>query len=180
MAPAALLIACIVVPLWIAAGLADWACHRSSGIECTSGLPENLVHWFLFLQMGVAVAAAALLQVNTGVVALVLAAFVVHEFTVWLELRYTVPRRNVRPVEQVVHSFQELLALTMALLLAVVAWDDVQALWGPGTADWSLRWKEQPLPAGALAAGAAAAALFNALPLLQETRSCLRARRAGA
>jgi len=110
MAPAAALLLIVVVfPLWIAAGLADWACHRATRIESTSGLTENLLHWVLLAQAGVAVLAMALLHINAAVLLIVLAAFMLHELTVWLELRYTVPRREVRPIEQMVHSFEELL-----------------------------------------------------------------------
>ena len=177
----ALLIVFAVFPLWLASGLADWACHRASRIAHTSGLRENLFHWLMFAQAGVAVAAMALLEINAAVLLLVAAAFAVHELTVWLELRYTVPRRRVAPIEQVVHSFQELLLLAALLLLAVLAWDQAQALVGAGATapDLALRAKSQPLPPALLAAGAGLVLLFNVLPLVQETAACLRARRAG-
>ena len=167
--PAGLLIAFVVVPLWVATGFADWACHRATRIDRTSGLRENLLHQLMFLQAGIAVTAMALLQVNAAVLAIVGAMFLVHELTVWWDLRVSVPVRAVRPFEQMVHSFQELLPLVSLLLLAVLAWD--------APVDWSLRWKDEPLPPALLAVGALAVALFNALPLAQETLACLRARR---
>lgn len=180
MVPAApLLLIVVVFPLWIAAGLADWACHRATRIESTSGLTENLLHWLLLAQAGVAVLAMALLQINAAVLLIVLAAFMLHELTVWLELRYTVPRREVRPIEQMVHSFEELLPLAALVLLAAVAWDQALALVGAGAepVDLALRWKEQPLPPALLLGGAGAVLLFNVLPLAQETGACLRARK---
>jgi hypothetical protein len=66
-----------------------------------------------------------------------------------------------------VHSFLELLPLTSLALLALIA----------DRGDWSLRPKSEPWPIAYLVAAAAASLLFNALPLLQETVSCLRARR---
>ncbi|TFZ06663.1 diguanylate cyclase [Ramlibacter henchirensis] len=178
---AALLLVFVVFPLWVLSGLADWACHRATRIDATSGLKENLAHWVLFAQAGVAVVAMALLQVNAAVLLVVAAAFVLHELTVWIELRYTVPRRQVRPFEQMVHSFQELMLLVTLLLLAVLAWDQAVALAGSGPQlpDLSLRWKAQPLPPALLLAGAGAVLLFNVLPLAQETGACLRARRRG-
>jgi hypothetical protein len=177
---AALLIAFVVVPLWIASGLVDWACHRSTSIESTSGLKENLLHWLLFAQAGVGVTAMALLEVNAAVLLLVASMFLVHELTVWLELRYVVPRRHVRPLEQMVHSFQELMLLASLLLLVVIARDQVLALSGRSgsEADFALRWKTQPLPPALLLAGAGAVLLFNVLPLAQETRACVRAQQA--
>jgi hypothetical protein len=179
--PAALLLIVVVFPLWIAAGLADWACHCATHIESTSGLTENLVHWLLLAQAGVAVLAMALLEVNAAVLLIVLAAFVLHELTVWLELRYTVPRRNVRPIEQMVHSFQELLPLAALVLLAAIAWGQAVALVGAGSEapDFGLRLKPQPLPPALLLAGAGGVLLFNVLPLAQETAACLRARKRG-
>jgi len=179
--PAALLLLYAVFPLWVLAGLADWACHRATHIERTSGWPENRLHLLMFAQMGVAVLAVALLELTAGVLLLVAAAWLLHEATVWWDLRYTVPRRHVGPIEQMVHSFQELLPLAMLLLVAVLAWDQVQALAGGGAAppDFGLRPKREPLPAPVLTGGALAVLLFNALPLAQETWSCLRQRGPG-
>ena len=81
-----------------------------------------------------------------------------------------------------VHSFQEVFPLLALALLAVLAWEQALALVGAGgaQADFGLRRKDEPLPLQLLAAGALLAALFNALPLAQETWSCWRARRAGS
>ena len=46
-----------------------------------------------------------------------------------------------------------------------------------GPVDWSLRLKEQPLPGNYVVAGLLLVGIFNAVPLLQETWSCIRARR---
>lgn len=177
--PAAILLAGVVVPLWVLSGLADWACHRATGIERTSGLPENLLHWLMFAEVGVAVTAMALLEINAAVLAIMAASFAVHEFTVAWDLRYTVRRRHVGVPEQMVHSFQEVFPLVALALLAVLAWDQALALIGLGSdpPDWGLRWKEQPLPAWLLTGGAAIVAVCNFLPLAQETWACRRAGR---
>ena len=177
--PAALLLVTVVYPLWVAAGLADWACHRATCIATTSGLRENLLHQLMFVQMGLAVAAMALLQVNAGVLLLLAALFLLHEATVWWDLRVSLPQRRVTAFEQMVHSFQELLPLVSLLLLAAMAWDQALALVGLGRepADLRLRWKDDPLPPALLVGGAALAAVCNALPLAQESLACLRARR---
>lgn len=165
-----------VVPLWIAAGLLDWACHRRTGIERTSGLPENLFHWVLLAEGGVALVAAALLEANAAALLLVAAAFLAHELTTYVELRYTAPRREIRPFEQMVHSFMEVLPLLLLALLAVIAWEHLVAQ--ASAPDLRLRWKEAPWPAGYLLATAAAVLLLNVLPMAQETWRCLRQRRA--
>jgi hypothetical protein len=150
-----------VVPLWIAAGLVDWSCHRRTAIERTSGWRENAFHWVLFAEGGVALVATALLEPGPALLLIVLAAFVAHELTTYVELRYTAPRREIRPFEQMVHSFMELLPLALLGLLAVLAS-------GPAPAPW---------PAGYLAGAALAVLLLNVLPMLEESWRCLRHRR---
>jgi hypothetical protein len=172
-----LLVMDALIPLWIAAGLADWTCHRATAIERTSGIAENALHWLLLAEGGVALLAATLLQVNAGVLLLVFAAFLAHELTTYIELRYTVQRREVRPVEQMVHSFMELLPLLLLAVLAVIGWPQVLALFdGAATPDFSLLPRDQPLPAGYLVAAAAGVLLFNVIPLAEESWRCLRRR----
>jgi hypothetical protein len=176
--PARFILMYVVFPLWVATGFADWACHRRTHIEKTSGLKENLLHLLMFGEIGIGMAAVALLEVNAAVLLLVLAVFVVHELTVYWDLHYATPLREVGPFEQMVHSFLELLPLLSLALLAAMAWPQAMALAGFGAeaADWSLRAKAKPLPPIYLAAGLLSSALFNALPLLQETWACWRAR----
>jgi hypothetical protein len=174
---ARLLLMYAVVPAWIVAGLVDWWCHRRTGIERTSGLPENLFHWVLFGEAGLALVAVGLLEINAAILLLVFAAFLAHEATTFVELRYTVPLRDVRPFEQMVHSFMEILPLIVLALLAVMAWDQVLALFGAGTADFALRPKAEPWPAGYLLGIAGAVLAFNVLPLAGEGLRCLRLRR---
>ena len=166
-----------LVPLWIAAGLADWACHRRTRIERTSGLRENLFHWVLLAEAGVALVAVALLEITAGVLLLVFAAFLAHEVTTYVELRYAVPRREVRPGEQMVHSFMEILPLALLGLAAVIGWEHVQALFGAGAPDFGLRAKSDPWPAAYLLGAALAVAAFNVLPMAEEGWRCVRAKR---
>ena len=166
-----------LVPLWIAAGLADWFCHRSTDIAHTSGLRENLLHWLLMAEGGLVLVAVALFEVNAAVLLIAFAGFLAHELTTYLELRYTVEKREVRPVEQMVHSFMELLPLAIIALLAVLQWDQVLALFDEGTPDFGLRPKDEPWPAPYLAAAGLAVMVCNLLPMVEETLRCLRARR---
>jgi hypothetical protein len=159
----------VVYPVWVLAGLADWACHRATGIATTSGIKENMLHWLMYAEIGVGMLAVAFLEINAGVLAVVFGVFLLHEATVYWDLDYSTMLRDVGPFEQMVHSFLELLPLVSLGLLAVIAW--------PHGMDFSLRMKEQPLPFDYLAAAGGASLLFNGLPLLQETWSCLRPRR---
>ncbi|RYY95211.1 MAG: diguanylate cyclase [Comamonadaceae bacterium] len=168
----------VVFPLWVGSGLADWFCHRAMRLPQTSGLRENLLHVLMFAEMGLAVLAMALLEINAAALLLVAACIASHEFTVWIDLRYSVARREVPPVEQMVHSAQELLPVTALALLVLMAWDQALALVGLGEAspDFRLRPKGQPWPLPGLLGCFALAVLANALPLAQETWACWRAR----
>ena len=174
---AELLLMAAVLPLWIAAGLADWWCHRRTAIERTSGSPENAFHWLLLAESGIALLAVALLEIDAAVLVLVFAAFLAHEATTFIELRYVVPLREVRPLEQMVHSFMEILPLVLLALVAVMRWDEVLALFGQGGApDFTLRPKDAPWPAGYLAGLGLAVLLLNVLPMAEEGVRCWRAR----
>lgn len=157
----------VVYPLWVAAGFADWAMHRRTGIAMTSGLYENLLHWLMYLEIGAGIAAVTYFELNAAVLGIVLAVFVVHEITVYGELQYSTIRRDVAPFEQMVHSFMELLPFVALVLLALVAWP-LQL------DDWSLRPRSGPWPLDTIGIALAATVLFNALPLAQETIACLR------
>lgn len=166
----------VVVPLWVLAGLVDWACHRFTAIERTAGWPENVFHWVLFAEAGVALLAVALLEIDAGVMLLVFAAFLAHELTTFIELRYVVPLREVGPLEQMVHSFMELLPLVILALVAAMQWDQVLALFDRGVPDFALQTKAQPWPAAYLVGMGLAVLLLNVLPLAEEGLRCWRGR----
>jgi hypothetical protein len=167
----------LVFPVWVATGFAEWCSHRATHIERTSGIRENLLHWLMYAEVGVGCLAFAFLEINAAVLAIVFGVFLVHEATVYVDLDYSTMRRDVGPFEQMVHSFMELLPLLALALLALSAWPQALAIFGQGDmpADWSLRPKAQPWPADYLLTAAAATAIFNALPLAQETWACLAA-----
>ncbi|MES2977454.1 MAG: hypothetical protein V4731_03450 [Pseudomonadota bacterium] len=160
-----------VLPLWILSGLLDWWCHRRTDIAHTGGVGENLFHWLMFFLMGAGVMAAVLLQTNAALVLLGLALFVAHEAVVYLELRFALPLRRVGALEQMVHSFQEILPLLGLFLLATTI--------APGSAGWqdlALRWRDEPVPPRMLAALFFAVGVCNFLPLFEELLRCVRAR----
>ena len=163
---AALILMYAVFPLWVAVGLLDWWCHRRSRIESTSGLRESLWHWVLFAEIGAGLLAVAILEVNAAVLAWVLAVFVVHELTVYFELRWVMPVREITAFESMVHSFMEILPLASLALLGVWAWERL--------GDWSVQWKSEPLPSAYLLGAGGAALVLNVLPLAEETLRCWR------
>jgi hypothetical protein len=68
-----------VLPLWLAAGFADWLCHRASNIATTSGAKESVIHLLMFAEMGVPIVAAIALEINALVFAVMIVCFLLHE-----------------------------------------------------------------------------------------------------
>ncbi|ARP76486.1 diguanylate cyclase [Bordetella genomosp. 6] len=168
-----------IMPLWILAGVADWLCHRASDIAHTAGPRESLLHLLMFAEIGLPLLMCLLLEINALVFLVMLAAFVLHEATALWDVSYAQSRRRITPLEQHVHSFLELLPLMAGTLVALLNWPAFLSLFGLGDqpADWSLRWKAEPLPFGYVAAILGAALLLEALPYAEELWRGLRARR---
>ncbi|WP_343728438.1 diguanylate cyclase [Duganella sp.] len=167
-----------IVPLWLAAGVADWVMHRRAGIEHNSGPKESMIHLLMLAEMGLPVLAALFLQVNALVLLFMIAAFFVHEATAMWDVSYAVTRRVVTPLEQHIHSFLEMLPLMAVSMVALLHWPQFTALLGigPEAADFSLRWKESPLPRHYVVWLMVAIVLFELLPYGEEFLRTLRGR----
>lgn len=164
-----------LLPLWLLAGFGDWLCHRVQRIEHDAGTRESLLHWLMLLEMGPALAAALLLEINAAVLALLLVLCLAHELTTWWDLRYAAARRRIPPVEQWVHALQFSLPWTGLAALALIHHDQAAALLGAGVPDWRLALKAQPLPPAYLLGVAVAGGLLVALPFAEELLRCRRA-----
>jgi hypothetical protein len=175
--PAVLILMYFILPVWLLAGFADWLCHRASHIETTSGAKESMLHLLLFAEIGLPLLAAIFLQINAGIIAFMIVAFLIHEATSLWDVSYAVTRREVTPLEQQVHSFLEMLPLMAILFVILLHWGQFQALFGFGseTARFELRWKEEPLPATYVLSILGVTFLFEIMPLVEEF---LRGRRA--
>jgi hypothetical protein len=165
----------VVLPLWVAAGLADYLCHRAAAIEAHNGVRENLLHWLMMAELGLPLALAMFFRINALLLGLMILALVAHEFTTHADLTLAARTRIVTPFEQMVHSFLEMMPFVAFLLVAILHWPQVLALVGTGgeSADFSLTF--QPLPARTIIAVLGGMALFNALPYLDETWRGLKA-----
>lgn len=177
--PAVLILMYFILPVWLLAGCADWLCHRASHIEKTSGAKESILHLLLFAEIGLPLLAAIFLEINAGIIAFMIAAFVIHEATSLWDISYAVKMREVTPVEQQVHSFLEMLPLMAILFVISLHWGQFLALFGFGseTARFDLRWKEEPLPATYVLSILGAAFLFEIVPFVEEFVRGLRANR---
>src|SRR3954465_9231100 len=94
-----------VLPLWLAAGFADYLCHRASNIATTSGAKESVLHFLQFGEMAIPLLAAIFLEINALVFAVMIVCFLLHEATALWDVSYASQTREVSPVEQHVHSF---------------------------------------------------------------------------
>lgn len=109
--PAGQILLYFLMPLWLAAGIADWFCHRASHIETTTGVKESLIHLLMFAEVGIALLAGLFLEINAGVILLMIVVFLLHEATALWDVSYAVTARRVSPLEQHIHSFLELIPL---------------------------------------------------------------------
>ena len=175
--PVVLILMYFILPLWLAAGFADWLCHRASHIETTSGAKESVFHLIMLAEMGLPLLAAIFLQVNAGIIAFMIAAFFLHEITALWDVSYAVTVRRISPIEQHVHSFQEMIPLMAILLLISRHWGQFQALFGlgPETPQFDLAWKEEQLPVAYVISIIGAGLLFEIIPFVEEFSRGLRA-----
>ena len=175
--PVVLILMYFILPLWLAAGFADWLCHRASHIETTSGAKESIFHLIMLAEMGLPLLAAIFLQVNAGIIAFMIVAFFLHEITALWDVSYAITVRRISPIEQHVHSFQEMIPLMAILLLISRHWEQFQALFGfgPETARFDLTWKEEQLPVAYVLSIMAIGLLFEIIPFVEEFFRGLRA-----
>src|SRR5256885_8742568 len=167
-----------VLPLWLAAGFADYLCHRAASIETTSGWKESLLHLLQFGEMAIPTLAAIFLQINALVIATMIICLIAHEATAIWDVSYAYEKREVTPTEQHVHSFLEMLPLMGLLIVATLHWQQFLALFGLGheAADFGLRLKQPPLPWLYVTVILSLVLLFEVLPYLEELARGLRQR----
>ena len=105
---------------------------------------------------------------------------VLHHAVAYIDVRYANATRLVRPIEQMVHSFLEIMPITAFLLVSTITFDQLEALFGIGQAhaEFALRLRQLALPTWYIAAVLSGAFLFNLVPYLEEFLRCLRARAA--
>ena len=143
----------VVLPGWVASGVADWYCHKVERIEHSAGLAESLLHLAMLGELGVGVLAAAALDINAAVLWMLFVLCVLHEVTMLVDLVYASRRRRIPVAEQWVHGVQQAAPWFAWLLLAAIHHPQALAAIGAGTAtpDWQWQLKTPPLPAAAWA-----------------------------
>lgn len=167
-----------VLPLWLAAGFADYLCHRASHIESTSGPKESLLHLLQFAEMAVPTLAAIFLEINALIILIMMVCLALHQATAIWDVRYANDTRVVTPTEQHIHGVLEMLPLMGLLVIITLHWQQFLALFGFGAeaAHFSLRLKQPPLPFWYVATVLSLALLFEILPYLEELARGVKSR----
>jgi hypothetical protein len=166
----------VLLPAWLIVGLIDWWCHRVSRIEDTAGPRESILHLVLSGEAAAAILPALLLEINAAIIALMIVMLVVHEITSNIDLHIATPVRAFTTAELHVHNFLTAIPFAGVLLVMATHSEQSAALFGVGdaSADFSLRWKDPPLPLGYLIGWLSAAVLFNIVPFTEELLRGLR------
>jgi len=167
-----------LLPLWIVPGLLDYVWHRRTKIESTSGLQESVLHSLMLAEVGIPPFAGLLLEINAGVIAVMMGGFLLHEATAVWDVAYTVKRRLILPKEQHTHSFLEVLPFCGLSFVICMHWEQFLALAGQGKEQPSfrIRLKRPTLPAGYLTSMLASIVSFLVFPYGEELWRCWRAR----
>jgi hypothetical protein len=163
-----------VLPLWLAAGFADYLCHRAAHIEKTSGWRESILHLLQFVEMAVPVLLALFFQITSSVIFVMVVFLIVHEITAIIDVRYASSLRKIPPVEQHVHAVLEMLPLAGLLLVIALHWPSFASLFGFGSPDFSFELKTQPLPLSYIIVMLTLTALLELLPYIEELIRGLR------
>jgi hypothetical protein len=161
----------VLFPLWLAAGMGDYLCHRATHIEKTSGIPESITHLITASLMGTGAIALMFFEFNVFLLIFLTLLFIAHEVVVQIDLRVAQPLREISPIEQQVHAFLE--ATPLAALAVVGA-----AVLIDGRYDFVLRLREQMPAAMRIVAMLLAMTALGALPYWEEFWRCLRHARA--
>jgi hypothetical protein len=123
----------VVLPVWLAAGIADWLCHRASSIETTTGPKESLIHLLMLTEAAIPVLAGMFLEITSPVLATMIAAMPLHDATALWDLNYAVARREVKPIEQHVHDYLVMAPVMAVGFVSVLHWPQLLALLGRGS-----------------------------------------------
>jgi hypothetical protein len=170
-----------LIPLWTAAGIADWLCHRASKIERTTGIKETALHLVMLGEAGLPVLIGLFFEINPLVLGLMISSFFVHEATAMWDVRYAVTGRKVTPLEQHAHSFLEMVPLMAVSLISLLHWPQLEALMGRRNEKFApLRRKSEPLDPVYAVGTLAVMALFEVAPYLEEAVRDLRTHRSVA
>lgn len=168
-----------LLPVWAAAGVGDWLCHRRQRMELTAGVGESMLHLLMLAILAPTTLVVMWCEINALALTLAACACVAHELAFWADLSFASRRRVIPPVEQWIHSVQFAVPWVGIAALALLHRDQLMALLGAAgapAADWTFRPKAHPLPPDYRMTVLLAGAVIVALPFAEEFWRCLKAR----
>jgi hypothetical protein len=127
-----------------------------------------------FAEIAGPILAALLLEINSGVILLMIVCLVLHQATAMWDLSYAHSRREIKPIEQHVHSVLEMMPLTGLLMVVAMHWNAFIGLLGFAPPRFAIVLKPEPLPWLYVVSILAATLLFELLPYLEELLRGLR------
>ena len=89
------LILYVMLPLWGIAGFIDWACHRHTHIERTSGVKESFIHLLMGAQVGAPIILCLIFEVNILLLFVIFLVLITHELVAHWDVHFTAPRREI-------------------------------------------------------------------------------------
>jgi hypothetical protein len=163
-----------VLPVWLVAGFADYLCHRAAHIERTSGWRESVLHLIQFAEMALPILAALFLEINTSIILMMIVCLVLHQATAMWDVSFAAAKREIKPIEQHVHSVLEMMPVTGLLLVIALHWEPFVALFGLAPGSFGLAFKPEPLPWLYVGSMLGLTLVFEILPYLEELVRGLR------
>lgn len=168
------LLGAVVLPLWLAAGLVDYAIHARQRIERSAGAYESALHLLQAVEVGLPLLVVLFLEITATTWLVLLVAVVVHAWSSWRDVSYASSVRVVGPAEQKAHAVLDMLPWFALALLTLLHREALAPLAGPGRADWGLRLRDEPFDSGVVILVLLVSILCGLAPALLELR---RARR---
>lgn len=166
----------ILLPLWGAAGFADWICHRLSRIEATSGVFESFIHALMGIQVGITIVLCLFFEVNVLILLICLFVWLLHEIIAHIDVKYAASRREITIWEMHAHNYLSTLPMYMLITIIVLSWPIFKQLisleW---TGKMTLKLLENPHGGGKFVGlYLLFMTIFCVFPYMEELIRCLR------
>ena len=160
-----------------------WPALRTIGAIALPGLrrtrehSKSALHFLQFGSIAVPTLFALFFEINALFFLIAAVAIIVHHLVAFTDVRYANSARGIPPIEQMVHSFLEIMPITAFLLLAVTHGTQLLALVGAGQTapDFAFHAKVNPLPFWYVFSAVGGATLLNFIPYTEEFLRCRRA-----
>lgn len=157
-----------VFPLWLIVGLADGLCHQLTDLPHTSGVRESALHVAMLSQLGLGTLIVLFVEISAPVLFMLGGIVVAHTLTTYVDIAYTLGRRRIGALEQMIHGWLQILPFIAWGLLALAHWPQTLALVNGDIATWSLQLRDPPLPAALVVSVIGLSVVFAAAPVFLE------------